>query len=210
MSDTVLHGFDGSTYVRTAKIVLNRKGVAYNQNPVNVAEGEQRQEEHLARHPFGKVPVLDIDEHRIRETDAIIRYVEATRDGPSAIPEGAWDRARMDEVMSLTHAYGYGALVGVAFYHIKPDFIGNPSEEEHQATLDRAKRFMALLGEIRRGDDWLAGSLPSLADYTVGPLIFYVAMTPHLEEVLGAGDLSDWWERLKRDADFAATEPDLG
>ncbi len=210
MSDTVLHGFDGSTYVRTARIVMRRKGVAYDQNPVNVLKGEPRQEEHLARHPFGKVPVLDIDERRLRETDAIVRYVEATRDGPSAIPEGAWDRARMDEVMSLVHAYGYDALVGVAFYHIKPDFIGNPTEEQHRETLETAKRFMDLVGEIREGDPWLAGAHASLADYYLGPLIFYIGLTPHLDEVLNAGDLSDWWERLKRDEDFAATEPDLG
>ena len=74
MSDTVtLYGFDGSTYVRTLRVVLAKKGIAYDQVPVNVLTGEQRSPEHLARHPFGKVPVLDIDGMRLRETDAICR-----------------------------------------------------------------------------------------------------------------------------------------
>ncbi len=209
MTEPILHGFDGSTYVRTVKIVLNRKGVAHEQNPVDVLAGETRGAAHLERHPFGTVPVLDIDGIRIRETDAILRYLEATRDGPAAIPESARDRARMDEALSMIHAHGYDALVGVAFYHLKPDFIGSPTEEAHRQTLDTARRFMEHMGEIRGGDPWLAGAGPSLADYCLGPLIFYVGLTPHLDEVLAAGDLSDWWERTKRDEAFAATEPDL-
>ncbi|CAM4385139.1 glutathione S-transferase family protein [Palleronia rufa] len=210
MSDTVLHGFSGSTYVRTARIILHRKGVPYDQNPVDVLAGEPGQPEHLARHPFGKVPVLDIDGHRLRETDAIVRYLEATRDGPSALPESAWDRARADEIVSLVHAYGYDALVGVAFYHIKPEFIGNPSEDRHRETLERAKTFMALVGEIRGGDDWLAGAHVSLADYTLAPILFYTGMTPHQDELLAAGGLADWWDRIRADDHFAATEPAMG
>ncbi len=210
MADATLYGFDGSTYVRTVKIVLNRKGVDYDQVPVNVLEGETRQPEHLARHPFGKVPVLDIDGHRLRETDAIVNYVEQTREGPSSVPESAWDIARMSEIMSLIHAYGYDALVGVAFYHIKPDFIGNPSEEQHHETLGNANTFLKLVDEIRAGDDWLAGPNPSLADYMLGPIVFYTNMTPHKDELLDIGGFREWWDRLSADRDFAATEPDLG
>lgn len=210
MPDTVLHGFNGSTYVRTARIILRRKGVDYDQNPVNVLEGEPRQPEHLARHPFGKVPVLDVDGHRLRETDAIVHYLEDTRDGPSAVPGSARDRARGAEIVSLIHGYGYDALVGVAFYHLKPEFIGNPSEADHEATLERARTFMRLVGEIRAGDDWLAGAHVSLADYYLAPLVFYTGLTPHQHDLLGAGGLADWWERMQTDEHFAATEPDLG
>ena len=54
----ILYGFDGSTYVRTVRMLLAEKRVAYDQVPVNVLAGEPRQPEHLARHPFGKVPVM--------------------------------------------------------------------------------------------------------------------------------------------------------
>ena len=54
MTDTpTLYGFDGSTYVRTVRIVLARKGIAYDHVSVNVLAGETRTPEHLARHPFG-------------------------------------------------------------------------------------------------------------------------------------------------------------
>ena len=59
MTGIVLYGFDGSTYVRTVRMLLAEKGAHYEQVPVNVLNGEPRQPEHIARHPFGKVPVLD-------------------------------------------------------------------------------------------------------------------------------------------------------
>ena len=74
MTGIVLYGFDGSTYVRTVRMLLAEKGAHYEQVPVNVLRGEPRQPEHMARHPFGKVPVLDHDGFRIIET-ALSRYI---------------------------------------------------------------------------------------------------------------------------------------
>ena len=71
MSKPILYGFDGSTYVRTVRMILKDKAVDYDQVPVNVLAGEPRSPEHLERHPFGKVPVLDHDGLRILETSAI-------------------------------------------------------------------------------------------------------------------------------------------
>ena len=66
MSDMTLWGFDGSTYVRTVKMVLAEKGVTdFKQVPLNVLKGEPKTPEHRERHPFGKVPVLDHDGARI-------------------------------------------------------------------------------------------------------------------------------------------------
>jgi len=210
MAKTTLYGFDGSTYVRTIKILLDRKNEDFDQVQVNVLEGEPKQPEHLERHPLGKVPVLDTDGHRIRETTAIAMYLEETREGPSALPESAWDRARMYEIMSIVNSYGYDALVGTAFYHIMPEFIGNPSEAQHHETVERAKTILKLIDDIRGGDAWLAGSSISLADYWLGPVMFYAGLTPHKDELLGVGGMQGWWDRLSDDQAFAKTEPNLG
>ena len=67
MSKMTLWGFDGSTYVRTVKMLLAEKGYTdFEQVQVNVLAGEPRSAEHLARHPFGKVPVLDHDGMRMK------------------------------------------------------------------------------------------------------------------------------------------------
>ena len=90
-----LYGFDGSTYVRTVRMLLAEKGAQYDQVPVHVLKGEPRQPEHLARHPFGKVPVVDHDGFRILETSAIAPYLDEVLPGPSFMPDNAKDRARM-------------------------------------------------------------------------------------------------------------------
>ena len=124
-----LYGFDGSTYVRTVRMLLAEKGAQYDQVPVHVLKGEPRQPEHLARHPFGKVPVVDHDGFRILETSAIAPYLDEVLPGPSFMPDNAKDRARMRMAIGIIDSYGYDALVGVAGYHLFPDFIGGRWEQ---------------------------------------------------------------------------------
>ncbi len=73
MSEMILWGFDGSTYVRTMKMVLAEKGATqFKQTQLNVLKGDPKTPEHLERHPFGKVPVLDHNGMRILETSVRI------------------------------------------------------------------------------------------------------------------------------------------
>jgi glutathione S-transferase len=206
----ILYGFDGSTYVRTARMVLMEKSVEYEQVPVDVLAGESRQPEHLARHPFGKVPVLDIDGIRIRETIAICRYLDETRSGPSLVAGTPKDRARMSEAISIFNSYGYGALVGVAGFHLFPDFIGGANEDARAACLKDSETLLGLLMEIKGDDPWIAGANPGLADFFLAPVLFYVSLTPDAERLLAVPGVAAWWAAINKVESFKATEPDLG
>lgn len=203
----VLYGFNGSTYVRTLRMMLNENGVDYDQVHVNVLEGEPRQPEHLARHPFGKVPVMDIDGMRLLETDAICRYIAQTGPGTTLIPEDPKTLAKMNEAISLINSYGFGALIGVAGYYLFPDFIGGANDDARATCLADAKKLDGLLMEC--AEPWICGRKPSLADYFLGPIMFYVSLTPDADKVL-TGKMATWWEAMKEVESFKATEPDLG
>ena len=111
MAKMTLWGFDGSTYVRTVKMLLaEKKFTDFEQVPLNVLSGEPKNPEHLARHPFGKVPVLDHDGMRILETSAIVRYLNDVLPGTSLVPATPKDRARMDMVVGLLDSYGYKVI----------------------------------------------------------------------------------------------------
>jgi glutathione S-transferase len=168
MADTpVLYGFDGSTYVRTVRIILAKKRIAYEQVPVNVLAGETRTPEHLARHPFGKVPVLDIDGMRLRETEAICRYLDDRTSEPSVVPFDPKDRASMTEVINMIGSYGYSAMLGgITAYHLFPDFVGGKNEEARTQGLKDARTLLTLIMEIK-GD---APGLPATA--RASPTIF--------------------------------------
>lgn len=210
MSKPVLYGFDGSTYVRTVRMVLHDKGADYDQVPVNVLEGEPKQPEHLERNPFGKVPVLDHDGMRILETCAIAPYLDEVLEGPSLTPDNAKDRARMRSAMGIIDSYGYGALVGVAGYHLFPEFIGGQNEEMRKDCIAKSKLVLTELMKIRGEDPYIAGVNPSLADYYLAPICFYVSLTPDAEAVFGVPGFADWWNRVQELESFKRTEPDLG
>ena len=205
----VLYGFDGSTYVRSVRTLMHAKGMDYEQVPVNVLEGEPRQPEHLKRHPFGKVPVLDIDGMRLYETYAINAYLDETRDGPSFTPRDAKDRARMRMAIGLYDSFGYPNLLASAGYHLFPDLLGNPSEEQHKETLGKARTLLDMLVEKKGNDPWLAGQEVSLADIHVAPVLTYISATPD-KATLIQGALSEWWQRVQGIRSFKATEPNLG
>lgn len=208
--DIVLYGFDGSTYVRTVRMLLAEKGAEYDQVPVNVLSGEVLQPEHLERHPFGKVPVLDHDGMRILETTAITRYLNDVLDGPSFVPDNAKDRARMDMAIGLFDSYGYGALVGVAGYYLFPDFIGNPDASFLQTSIDQARKVLTEIMKVRGDSEWIAGDKPTLADLYLAPACFYVSLVDDAPKVFDVQGFQQWWDRMQQLESYRTTEPDLG
>jgi glutathione S-transferase len=207
--EIVLYGFDGSTYVRTVRMLLAEKGAEYHQVPVNVLARENRQPEHLERHPFGKVPVLDHDGMRILETTAITCYLNDVLDGPSFIPANAKDRARMDMAIGLFNSYGFDSLIGVAGYHLFPDIIGNPDANFLQMSIDQARKLLAEIMKIRGDSEWIAGDNPTLADFFLAPACFYVSLVDDAAKVFDVDGFQPWWGRMQRLESYRSTEPDL-
>lgn len=211
MSDITLWGFDGSTYVRTVKMLLAEKGVTQiKQVPLNVLKGEPKAAEHLQRHPFGKVPVLDHDGMRLLETTAITRYLDDVLPGKSLIPQATKDRARMDMVIGIIDSYGYGALVGgVAAYHLFPDFVGGKNDAMRQAGMATGRRVIEFVMETKGSSPYIAGAL-SLADLYLAPILFYVSLTPDKDALFDVEGFADWWTRIQALPSYKATQPDLG
>lgn len=211
MSDITLWGFDGSTYVRTVKMLLAEKGVTQiKQVPLNVLKGEPRAAEHLQRHPFGKVPVLDHDGMRLLETTAITRYLNDALPGKSLIPHAVKDRARMDMVIGIIDSYGYGALVGgVAAYHLFPDFVGGKNDAMRQAGMTTGRKVIEFVMRTKGSAPFIAGAL-SLADLYLAPILFYVSLTPDKDALFDVEGAADWWTRIQALPSYKVTQPDLG
>src|SRR5690349_24297838 len=74
MARPIVYGPAGSTYVWSTRLALAEKGVAH--DLVDVPFGAHREEPHLSRHPFGKVPAFEHDGFALYETQAILRYID--------------------------------------------------------------------------------------------------------------------------------------
>jgi glutathione S-transferase len=207
MPAMTLWGFNGSTYVRTVKMLLAEKAFAdFDQVQLNVLAGEPKTPEHLARHPFGKVPVLDHDGMRLLETSAITRYLNDVLPGPSLVPATPKDRARMDMIVGLVDSYGYGALLGVAAYHLFPDFVGGKNETARKTGIETGRKVIEFAMKTKGTSPFIAGDL-SLADLYLAPIIAYVAMTPDLDAACGAPRFTDWWTAIQALPSFQSTTP---
>lgn len=209
MATIKLWGFNGSTYVRTVRMLLAEKGVSdYEQVSVNVLKGEPKSPEHRQRHPFGKVPVVDVDGFRVIETPAITRYLDAVLPGPSLVPRDPKDVARMDMVVSILDNYGYAALIGgVVAYHLFPDFVGGKNEKAHHAGLEEGRKTVAELMKLKGSSPYLAGDSLSIADIYFAPIVAYLALTPHREEFLEIADMGTWWKSVSTRESFRSTQP---
>ena len=78
----IVHSIPGSPFGRAVLAMLEEKGASYRLSPV--APGTFHSPQHLARHPFGRVPVLEHDGFSLYETQAILRYLDRDAAGAGA------------------------------------------------------------------------------------------------------------------------------
>jgi maleylpyruvate isomerase len=92
-----LYTFFRSSAAYRARIALNYKGLAYEAVPVDLRApaSAQRAPEFLHLNPEGLVPVLVDGDRVIRQSLAIIEYLEETYPSPPLLPRTAIDRAHV-------------------------------------------------------------------------------------------------------------------
>lgn len=210
MAKPIVYGPALSTYVRTVRLALTEKGVDYDLVPVDLFAGEGQRPEHLARHPWGKVPAFAHDGFTLYETAAITRYVDEAFPGPALQPAEAHARARMTQAIAVIDCYAYQPIAhGVViprFMHAK---AGAPLDEAALAKAAEAgAKGLDALAQILDGHPWLAGPNPSLADLHLAPLVYYYAGMPEGQAYLAkVTPLAEWWERMRARPSMAPTEP---
>lgn len=93
LSDAVLYGYWRSSASYRVRIAMALKGLNPSQVPVNLAQGEQRDEEYLRRNPQGFVPMLDQGGWRQPQSLAIIEYLDEEYPTVPLLPGNPRDRA---------------------------------------------------------------------------------------------------------------------
>jgi maleylacetoacetate isomerase len=91
----VLYDYYRSSASYRVRIALNLKGVAYERVPVNLLEGEQRDEAYRALNPQGFVPMLDADGERLTQSLAIIGWLDRVFPAPPLLPADTSQRAHV-------------------------------------------------------------------------------------------------------------------
>lgn len=92
-----LYGYWRSSAAYRVRIALNLKGLDYESVPVHLVRdgGEQHRPQFLEMNPQGLVPVLADGERVIRQSLAIIEYLDELHPAPPLLPSSSRDRARV-------------------------------------------------------------------------------------------------------------------
>lgn len=191
-----LFGHPWSINTRKVLMVLAEKGAAVDLRYVDIPRGAHKRPEHIARHPFAKLPVLDDGEFRLYETAAILRYLDEVLPGLALSPSTPRGRARAaqwDRVhQSYFEPHAHPLIVHRQFSRII-GFTG----DEGVMTAGRAGMQLALdvIDTHLRSEPYLAGDQFSLADVTWMPYLDYLVAQG--EPVLGERPgVAAWWQRI--------------
>ena len=202
----VIHGIPGSPYVRSPLLALEEKGAQYTLAAFGF--GGQRSPEHLARHPFAKMPALDHDGFGLYETQAILRYVDRVAGGASLTPTDLRQAARMDQLLNIADHYLAPRITGpMAFQRLVAPRFGMPVDEAKiAAAMPEAAVAVAEVARLLGDQRFMAGDAISLADCH---LISQLSFLPQFDEgralLAPHANLSTWIDRMEARPSMAAT-----
>lgn len=177
MSDPIVYGFPRSTYVSIVRLVLTHKDVPYTFHDLETVMGKA---EHLALHPFNRVPILRHGDFTIYETSAIASYIDEAFGGPRLTPNDVKARGRMNQWISAVNSYYYPYMI----YHVTHERLVfrelgiAPDEKVVAHALPKVEVALGVLErELSHGQDYVLGSELTLADFFILPSTFAFSLT---------------------------------
>jgi glutathione S-transferase len=207
MSEYLVHIIPGSPFSRAALVTLEEKGAPYRLVPV--VPGTLRSPQHLSRHPFGRVPVLEHGEFRLYETQAILRYLDRVLPQPALTPADPRRAARMDQMMNVNDWYLFHGVANVIAFQriVGPRLMGlTPDESAIAAALPKARTvFDELAGQLG-SQPYFTGDTLTLADLLLAPQLDFLQQTPEWQALTASHpNLGRWLARMNARPSFAAT-----
>ncbi|MGY3124893.1 glutathione S-transferase [Bradyrhizobium sp. S3.14.4] len=177
MSETIVYGFPRSTFVNIVRLVLTHKDVAYRFEDLEPVMGRS---EHLALHPFNRVPIFRHGDFTVYETRAIVGYIDEVFAGARLTPQNPHARARMNQWIGVVDSYVYPYMI----YHVTHERLvfpelGIASDEKVVAhALPKVENaLVAIERELADGRDYLLGPELSIADFYLLPSTFAFSLT---------------------------------
>jgi glutathione S-transferase len=153
-----LCGFRVSNYHNKVLIALREKGVPFEEDS---EVHPSQKDEYLAKSPMGKVPYLEIDGTRIRESTVILEYLEDAFPQVPLLPRDPLARAKVREInvflelhLELVVRRLYGGLF----------FGGSFSDEAKREVEKGVAKGVRALKSVAVFDPFIAGPSLTIAD----------------------------------------------
>lgn len=168
MSLTIYWG-SGSPVSWRALLALALKGVPYESHQLKLSEKEHRAAPFLALSPRGTFPILCDGEQVIRESLAILNYLEAIHPEPPL-----FGRSPIEKAEIWRHLGEHESYLGSAVQEVTRAFFRKAGVQDADAlakALESVHKELRLLSDRLDPHDWLVGDEPSAADIVYYPTL---------------------------------------
>ncbi|MEM9489392.1 MAG: glutathione S-transferase family protein, partial [Myxococcota bacterium] len=135
---------------------------------------------------WARMPAMKHGDVHLYETLAITRYVDEAFDGPALQPDSPLERAVMTQWISVVNGYLFlSAVPGYLFKYLFPKTEdGKPDRAAIDAAVPQLEHDLKIIEAAYGKSEWLAGSMLSLADFFVMPLVASVSGFPEGQGIL--------------------------
>jgi glutathione S-transferase len=160
-----LYEFELSGNCHKVRLLLSLLGLTYKSHLLNGAEREQKSESHLAKNPFGLVPILKDNDFIIRDSQAILVYLARAYGKRDWFPDNPIHAAQVTAWLSTAAnevARGPNALR----LHYK---FGRKIDVDEATAI--TENLLRILDHHLRNHEWLATDTITIADIAIYPYI---------------------------------------
>lgn len=202
-----LYGFAGSPRTWKVRAVASHLDIPLEYTDLDAAKGENRAPAYLTLNPTGRTPTLVDGDFVLWESDAIIQYLGSKK--PNTLwpddPRTSADIMRWQNWQSAH--WGSDACVPLLFQNLVKRFfdMGPPDASVVAKATEAFHKEAAMLDAHLAKHEWLVGSGPTLADFTVGSYLFYADESKL--PVGGYKHIGRWFGQLSALPCWAETAP---
>jgi maleylacetoacetate isomerase len=172
-----LHSYWRSSAAYRVRIALNLKGLAYDIAPVHLVRdgGEQHKPGFAAMNPQELVPVLQHGQRMLRQSLAILEYLDEMWPTPPLLPSTARERARVRALAQLV-ACDIHPLNNLRVMQFLEREFSTPQVERERWTrhwiVDGLRAFETMLADNSSTGLFCDGDAPTIADACLVPQVY--------------------------------------
>ncbi len=173
MTRAILHDYFRSSAAYRVRIALTLKGIDYESRSVDLRAGQQKGADYRALNPQGFVPMLEIDDHRLTQSLAIIVYLDQHFPEPPLMPADSADQAHV-RALALTIACDIHPLNNLRVLKYLGGSLGIEEDQRDAWYRHWVSEGLAALEALagQRSGSFLFGNSPSLADVCLVPQMY--------------------------------------
>jgi len=166
--------------------------------PLNMAAGEHRSPEHLARQPFGKVPALVDQDFTLFESRAICRYlVEKNGGNQQLLPTDLKSRAIFEQWAMVEVQQLSNYLEQIMYHTVWYQYKGAQRDDvAAQKARDALKPALTILDKQLEGKQFILGDSLSLIDIWLTPTIAVLPEDEFKLLIESHPNIAAWWKRV--------------